>query len=353
MSNNRNGIRIYQRYCSGALWTGFLALCLVGVFVASLFLPLFVYAGNGAEPVFVNGIDLIVYSFRTSIFSQVYAANPKLNDFDNVLTAYNQPNAMYKFIGQYHSILEMVVCGFFVTAMAFAIVVTIFGFIMLTAGRLRNPIMVSAMTSSTFFFLTMFFSLAFLYFFLCHNMIIELGASQWMMIHYVPFILLGAVLLIMIAMNIIYHISFKGRRFAGTVTNVTGDDFKPTHIFDKNYQDPTNLPYGLTEIGVEAFAMNTTLKTAYIPEGIYSLGAGAFSNCLNLEVVAIPLTVTEIGANCFFNTPALRQIVYQGSIEDWERVYKGDNWLYMSGVTMVDTNNGRIPADPYNYGNPQ
>ena len=353
MSDNRNGIRIYQRYSSGALWTGFLGIFVVGVFVAALFLPLFVYAGNGAQPVFVRGIDFIFYSFRGSIFSQVYALNPKLNDFDIAVSAYNQPNAIYQFIGQYHSILEMVLCGIFAVSIVFALIVAILGFVMLVAGRIHNPILVSALTSSSLFFLTTFFSLAFLYFFLCHNMLIEIGASQWVMFHYVPFIIIGAFVVILVFMNIIYHTSFKGRRFAGSVTNVDAGEFKPVHLFDKDHQDLSNLPYGLKEIGMEAFAMNTDLKTAYIPEGIFTLGAGAFSNCLNLEIVTIPATVMEIGTNCFFNTPALRQIIYQGSIEDWEHVYKGENWLYMSGATMIDTNNGRIPADPNYYGNPQ
>ena len=346
MSNNRNGIKVYQRYCGGALWTGFLALCLVGVFIAALFLPLFVYAGNGAEPVFVNGIDFIVYSFRSSIFSTIYAQNPKLNDFDLTITAYNQSNVMYKFIGEYHSIFEMVLSGFFVIAMVFALIAGIIGFIFLVAGRSHSPILASAMTSSALFFSTLFFSLAFLYFFLCHNMILEIGGSQWVMIHYVPIILLSAIVVINVVMSIAYHVSFKGKRFAGSVRNVTNENSKPVQMFNNN-QDPTRLPYGLTEIGVEAFAMNTALRTAYIPEGIYSLGPGAFSNCLNLQVVTIPLTVTEIGENCFFNTPCLRQIIYQGSMEDWQRIYKGPNWLTMSGVTLIDTNNGRIPADNY------
>lgn len=351
MAPKKERLKIYERYCSGAIWTGFLALCLVGVFVAALFLPLFVYAGNGAEPVFINGIDFIIYSFRDSIFVKVYPSDPTLLDFDNMVTAYSMPNEMYKFIGQYHSIIEMVLCSFFFIAIIFALVVAVFGFVMLAAGRVHSPILPSALSSSSVFFLTLFFSLGFLYFFLCHNMLVETGSSQWVMIHYVPIILLSAAVVILVFMHIIYHISFKGKRFAGSVTNVAGDDFQPKHLFDQNNQDPTNLPYGITSIGEEAFAMNTTLKTAYIPEGIYTLGPGAFSNCLNLEIVTIPLSVTQIGRNCFFNTPCLRQIIYQGSMEEWAQVYKGENWLTMSGVTVIDTNNGRIPAEGNYYPN--
>ena len=351
MAKRKERIKVYERYCSGAIWTGFLALLLVGIFIAALFLPLFVYAGNGAEPVFINGIDFIIYSFRGSIFSKVYPSDPKLLDFDNMVTAYSMPNEMYKFIGQYHAIIEMVLCGFFFIAIIFALVVAVFGFIMLAAGRVHSPILPSALSSSSVFFLTLFFSLGFLYFFLCHNMLVEIGSSQWVMIHYVPIILLSAAVVILVSMNIIYHISFKGKRFVGSVTNVSEDDFQPERIFDENNQDPTNLPYGINYIGDEAFAMNTALKTAYIPDGINALGAGAFSNCLNLEVVSIPLSVMNIGKNCFFNTPSLRQIIYQGSMEEWANVYKGENWLTMSGVTVIDTNNGRIPADGYYYQN--
>ena len=353
MSNgNQRGLRIYQRYCPGAILSGFLALALVGVFVAGAFLPLFVYAGNGIEPVFITGVDFVVYSFRDSLFKTVYLQNPKLLMFDSLLGAYSQPNGFYQFIGQYHGILEMVLSGTLMVAVIFTIVVLVFGLIYLTAGRNRNNITVSALSSSTLFFLTLFFGLGFLYFFLCHNMMLEMGASQWVMFHYVPFILIGATLLIVIALSIVYHISFKGKRFAGAVNNVRRDDFQPKHLFDQYNEDPTNLPYGIQEIGEEAFAMNTALRAAHIPDGIYTLGAGAFSNCLNLEVVTIPITVMEIGRNCFYNTPNLRQIIYQGTMEDWEQVYKGDNWIALSGVMVIDTLNGRYTVGDY-YENPQ
>ena len=343
MSNvNQRNPKIYQRYCGGAITTGLLALALVGVFVASLFIPMFVYAGNGIQPVFINGVDFIVYSFRETIFKDVYNANPKLQTFDYTLGGYSQTNGLYQFIRQYHSILEMVLSGLYVIAMLFAAIVAIFGLVSLLAGRLHNPIFPSALSSSAFFFFTFFLGLGYLYFLLCHNMLIEMGASQWVMIHYFCFILLGGVLVIMIALNIVYHTSFKGKRFAGSVSNVPVTEFKPKHLFDQNNEDPTNLPYGLTQIGQEAFAMNTDLRNAHIPEGIFTLGAGAFSNCLNLQVVTIPISVVEIGSHCFYNTPNLRQINYQGTMEDWDAVYKGENWIAMSGVSVINTLNGQL-----------
>ena len=341
-NTKQRNIKIYQRYCGGSIVTGFLALALVGVFVAALFVPMFVYAGNGAEPVYVNGIDLIVYSFRDTIFKDVYLANPKLQSFDYTIGGYSQANGIYQFIRQNHAILEIVLTGIFTIAILFALVVAILGFVFLVAGRLRNPILPSALSSSAFFFFVLFLGLGFLYFFLCHNMLIEMGASQWVMIHYFSFILLGGVLIIMVLLNISYHVSFKGRRFAGSVSNVSINEFKPKHLFDANNQDPTNLPYGLKEIGEEAFAMNTDLITAHIPDGIFTLGAGAFSNCLNLQMVTIPLSVMEIGSNCFYNTPNLRQINYQGTMEDWEAIYKGENWMAMSGVQVINALDGQL-----------
>ena len=348
VNGRQRQIRTYERYCAGAVWTGLLAFAAVGVFVALLFLPIFVYAGNGAEPVYINGVEFIIYSFRESIFSQVYPLNPKLADFDLIISAYNQPNAFYKFIGDYHSILEMVLAGIFTLSIVFVLIVGILGFVFLVSGRNHSPIMTSAMTSSALFFLTIFLSLGFLYFFLCHNMIIEIGGSQWVMFHYAPLILLGSLVVIVVALNIVYSTSFKGRRFAGSVTNTPNNNNRPPHLNSAyNQPDYSNLPTGLQEIGPEAFAMNTNLRRAQIPEGIYSLGAGAFSNCLNLEVVMIPLSVMEIGPNCFFNTPNLRQIIYQGSMEQWEMIYKGENWITMSGVATIDTNNGQIPVGGY------
>lgn len=341
-SGNQKDLKIYQRYCGGSIATGFLALALLGVFVAALFLPMWAYAGNGSEPVFITGLDFIFYSFRDTIFKDIYLTNPKLLTFDYTISGYSQTNGLYQFIRQYHSILEMVLSGFFALAMIFALIVAILGFVQLAAGRIHNPILPSALSSSASFFLTFYLGLGFLYFFLCHNMLIEMGASQWVMMHFVSLIILGATVIIVVILNVVYHVSFKGKRFAGSASTVSVNEFKPKHLFNEVNEDPTNLPYGLKEIGEEAFAMNTDLLTAHIPDGIFTIGAGAFSNCLNLQVVTIPLSVMEIGSNCFYNTPNLRQINYKGTMEDWDAIYKGDNWIAMSGVQVINALDGQL-----------
>ena len=384
MSGPQNINRTYKRYCGGAIASGIFAISLIGVFAAILFMPIFVFAGDGTSPVFVSGLDLIFYAFRDSITKVPYNENPKLLFFDMGLTSYassGSQNSFFVFISQYHVYLEIVIVAIFGLAAALAIVIAIFGLVYLIAGRNHNTVLVSTLCSSACFSSVMFFGIGFLYFFLCHKMFIEMGANAAMKIHYFSFIFVGIILAITIALNVIYHISFKGKRFIGSVmaarqnagANFTpqsvnndlpymrqnnnqfdqfnqyggpqGQQFQQAPQYQQPQQVPNDLPNNITEIGENAFAMNTSLRNILIPEGIYYLGPGAFSNCLYLETVVIPRSVQDIGFNCFFNTPNLKKITYLGTMEEFESIPKGSNWLTLSGVSIIDTQNGQLQYD--------
>lgn len=186
-------------------------------------------------------------------------------------------------------------------------------------------------------------------------MFLEMGANVAVKIHYFSFIILGVVLALAITLRVIYNVSFKGKRFIGDVKRQMQahnnapyvSSQEPPREYPRVAPRPlaNDLPPDISEIGENAFAMNTNLKNVLIPEGILYLGAGAFSNCLNLESVTIPHSVRNIGYNCFFNTPKLKEIDYLGTAQEFEMISKGSNWLTLSSAHIVKTRNGTITID--------
>ncbi len=73
------------------------------------------------------------------------------------------------------------------------------------------------------------------------------------------------------------------------------------------------FPEELKEIGVEAFAGNTSMTKAKLPVGMTKIGARAFQNCTRLSRVVIPTSVTSIGKNAFSGCPSLEIECYLGS----------------------------------------
>lgn len=103
----------------------------------------------------------------------------------------------------------------------------------------------------------------------------------------------------------------------------------------------------MTVIDDHTYYKNTVIETANIEDGVVKLGVGAFSNCLKLHEVNIPTSVQVIEANCFFHCPALSDINYAGTKEEWSRIERGSNWLANSGTNVVECKDGLITVDPY------
>ncbi len=79
-----------------------------------------------------------------------------------------------------------------------------------------------------------------------------------------------------------------------------------------------NIPDGIAEIGVSAFANCMALRTIEIPSTVTTIGATAFSNCRNLYSVNIPQSVTSIGSSAFWYCNNIRSLVIPEGVESIE-----------------------------------
>ena len=65
---------------------------------------------------------------------------------------------------------------------------------------------------------------------------------------------------------------------------------------------------GVTEIGVDAFSVCTSLETVTLPESLQKIGEKAFSYCTSLKTINIPDSVNVIGPKAFYFCKSLTSI---------------------------------------------
>ena len=75
------------------------------------------------------------------------------------------------------------------------------------------------------------------------------------------------------------------------------------------------------------FAAELDIKKIIIPNGFINIPEGAFSDCSKLESIYIPKSVIDIGWAAFAGCNNLKDVYYEGTQEEWERIYIEESYL--------------------------
>lgn len=73
---------------------------------------------------------------------------------------------------------------------------------------------------------------------------------------------------------------------------------------------------GVTEIGVDAFSVCTSLETVTLPESLQKIGEGAFEYCSSLSEIRIPENVTVIGQRAFHCCKKLASVTIPAGVTE-------------------------------------
>ena len=98
------------------------------------------------------------------------------------------------------------------------------------------------------------------------------------------------------------------------------------------------IPNGITEI--DAFDECSNLTSITIPDSVTNLGG--FSYCTSLTNITIPSSVTEIDDYTFYGCKSLKTIKFDGTVEQWNSVEKGEKWNDDVPATVVVCSDGEV-----------
>lgn len=109
------------------------------------------------------------------------------------------------------------------------------------------------------------------------------------------------------------------------LTHIDGQTFNETAF----YKDPSNWEDGVLYLGNCLLATQSDISGEYsIKEGTQLIDASAFSHSELLTAITIPNSVTTIEWEAFSYCTSLSTINYTGTMEQWDKVIKGNNWNY-------------------------
>ena len=87
----------------------------------------------------------------------------------------------------------------------------------------------------------------------------------------------------------------------------------------------------VSAIAAGGFLKCTWLTGIVIPESVVSIGAQAFADCTALESITLPVSIVSLGGMEFRNCTALEAIIFDGTTEQWDAIFKYD-WSMNTGV---------------------
>ena len=102
-----------------------------------------------------------------------------------------------------------------------------------------------------------------------------------------------------------------------------------------------NFENGISVISEKMFANCLSLESFDIPDGVTKIGKEAFLSCNILSSVTIPKSVTLIERDAFNYCYTLKEVQYEGTMSDWEKI-DVQNWAFDEYLERIVCTDGVI-----------
>ena len=113
-----------------------------------------------------------------------------------------------------------------------------------------------------------------------------------------------------------------------------------------------NIPKSVENFGSKVYAQCKSLEYAVIPEGVDSLTAREFELCTGLKKISLPSTLKTISGYAVLGCcESIEEIVYNGTVEEWNAIEKSDTWYIATPAFKVICTDGEVelPANESDY----
>ena len=117
------------------------------------------------------------------------------------------------------------------------------------------------------------------------------------------------------------------------------DSFELFEFYYEGTNSYVHSSYYLRNNNISKIIVPSTAPNGYTVTGISD---AAFRYRYNLSSVTIPQSVTWIGYEAFRDCYALTEIIYEGTMEEWEAIEKSYRWDYNTGNYTVYCTDGEI-----------
>ena len=143
-------------------------------------------------------------------------------------------------------------------------------------------------------------------------------------------------------------------------------DGKKLYFYIPGKKQNITINSEVEEICGAAFYSNLNITQIDIPSNVETIGADAFKECRNLlslklnaqkiesndgfaqckqlKKIEIGENVKSIGNYCFIDCKSVEEVIYKGTIEQWNNLYKSSTWNYNSNITAVICTDGTVDA---------
>ena len=105
------------------------------------------------------------------------------------------------------------------------------------------------------------------------------------------------------------------------------------------------IPDSVTSLGRAVFQNCDNLTSVSIPDSVEEIGVFLFAYCDNLNSVTIGQGIYSISESMFRDCIKLENISFNGTVEEWDALSKGNDWEYNIPATYVQCTNGRVYSD--------
>lgn len=136
-----------------------------------------------------------------------------------------------------------------------------------------------------------------------------------------------------------------------TTKSLSGDLIMPEHItaikdyFFQQCESLTGIKSlgSISDLGEGAFDSCSNLVTVDLAlENINSIPKHAFARCASLAKFKIPESCTYIGQSAFSNCTNLNNLIFGGTIAQWNVISKQTSWNYNVPATYVQCSDGQV-----------